>query len=374
MNTYEQAVGDAVDLIDPKIRRHRLVFVQLGTQFDLLREDFVRKLGGIKVSAAEPLADEMLDVPGKQLLVVDDLEVLSSASETHRLAPLREVANKYLDSSIDICLISRIPKVAYPRVLGSSLLDDSVSHFMRLAWQGDSFSTLAATLGRAEGQSDKEFHAVVEELGFEVLAALDSVLYEIGAGKDQFLALLDPRELEALRGACLVQVREDGLPVPGFPKRFSELKAAVADIIGSSAEPQQALGEVVEKIWLIEHRIRRSVRNHAVETLGTKWRTQVLVGDMPERCVDRAQKDTYPGATSVRQLRDPLEWLTLGELVELIERPEYQWLGKSRVFWSKFATEVLPIRNRLAHMRHLRSNDLSTVQAWAMHLEMALGE
>lgn len=372
MTSHEGMVTEALEAIAPKLRRHRLVYVQLGTQFDNLRDDFVRGLGGVRMNASEPLAATMLSFPDKQLLVIDNLELLSTASESVRLAPLREAVNGYLDASIDVCLISRIPKIAYPRVLGSSLLDDSASHYMKLPRKNNTYVTFAEILESAQSESINVFNTIVEELGFEVLAALDWALYELDAGRDQFLSLLDPREIEALRGACLVHVDEQGAPTLGFPKMFSELKTAVAEIIGSSAEPQQALGEVVEKIWFIEHRIRRNIRERAVGMHGNKWRGQVLFGDMPERCIDRAQKDTYPSANTIRQLRDPLEWLTLSELIELIERPEYECLGLSRVFWSKFAAEVLPIRNRLAHMRHLRSNDLTVVQSWAMHLAASL--
>jgi len=70
------------------------------------------------------------------------------------------------------------------------------------------------------------------------------------------------------------------------------------------------------------------------------------------------------GARTINEIRNPLEWLSLGELLELVERPPCDGLGLTAVEWRRFKQDVLPVRNRLSHMRLLKRGDKEVAQQW----------
>ena len=88
------------------------------------------------------------------------------------------------------------------------------------------------------------------------------------------------------------------------------------------------------------------------------------VGGLATEVLKRAQLDSSLSAVSVRELRDPLEWLTLSELLDIITSKRIGGLGVALHIWQKFREQVLPIRNRLSHMRLLKSRDEETVSIW----------
>jgi hypothetical protein len=80
--------------------------------------------------------------------------------------------------------------------------------------------------------------------------------------------------------------------------------------------------------------------------------------------LERARKDAQPSAGAVKELRDPLEWLTTVELLELREERELGDLGLESYLWTKLRNSVVPIRNRAAHMRFIGAQDARTVRNW----------
>lgn len=98
-------------------------------------------------------------------------------------------------------------------------------------------------------------------------------------------------------------------------------------------------------------------RLRAVAAWGPNWRHECLSSVQPKEVLKRAAEAAYPGANSIKLIRDPLEWLTLGELLDLKDRAEIGDLGWSQALWRNFAADIMPIRNRLAHMRTLHPGD-----------------
>lgn len=74
---------------------------------------------------------------------------------------------------------------------------------------------------------------------------------------------------------------------------------------------------------------------------------------MPER----ARESAYLATTSIVQIRDPLEWLSLGELFQLCDMQSIGNLGLDPAIWRNFSAQVVPIRNRTAHMRNLHQGN-----------------
>ncbi|HEX3004619.1 MAG TPA: hypothetical protein VHO27_10420, partial [Angustibacter sp.] len=71
-----------------------------------------------------------------------------------------------------------------------------------------------------------------------------------------------------------------------------------------------------------------------------------------------------PRAAKLADLRDPLEWLTTSELLELRELRALGDLGIPAVLWGKLRTEIIPIRNKVAHMRMISEQDLRRATMW----------
>ena len=152
-------------------------------------------------------------------------------------------------------------------------------------------------------------------------------------------------------------------------KRVGDVRNALAEALSACTTPQEDLRFVAEGLWSIERLIRHKAREVAVSAFGETWRKKALYGDLPDKVLERARGDTYPAARSVGEIRDPLEWLTLGELLELVDRAPYNLLGAARPVWRKLAGDLLPIRNRLSHMRLLRSADRDAVRLWLVQAE-----
>lgn len=93
-------------------------------------------------------------------------------------------------------------------------------------------------------------------------------------------------------------------------------------------------------------------------------------GDLEAKVLERARNDNSPDASSVSDLRDPLEWLSLGELLKVVEKSGF--IGADALFWRRFGADVIPIRNRLSHMRLIRKGDRETALAWDSRIRRTL--
>ena len=66
----------------------------------------------------------------------------------------------------------------------------------------------------------------------------------------------------------------------------------------------------------------------------------------------------------MKDLRDPLEWLSTTELLELRVTRELGDLGMAPFLWASLARDILRVRNRVAHMRMLDEADAILAQKW----------
>ena len=204
--------------------------------------------------------------------------------------------------------------------------------------------------------------ASLGELGVSALTELDFALYEArdDAG---FVKSLDPAAIEALRGAGLVHY-SNGEPVLIASPSFWKFRDSVADVIAGLVQPQADLASVSQGLWEIERTIRKSLRGAAIEAHGAKWRKNLFNETLAKAVLERARVDVNATALNVSELRDPIEWLSLGELLEVVQSKKYDGLFWDNIAWRRFAQDVLPIRNRLSHMRLLKKGDTATVHMW----------
>lgn len=348
------------------LKRHRLIFLQMGGAWQIIRDDVLGQIG--EVQSPERHAewrDMSLDAP----LVVADLDPVAHGA---MLGALRESVFELLDRGYSVCIVSKSPRIAFPEVLGSSLLDDSALVCFPVI-QKEELHLLEGEFPPAgwkfppalESVPDHGlFKSVLSELGPGMIAALDHALFEIDRKGLEGLQFLSARETEALRGAALIEVSATGAPELAAPSFGKEIREAIAETVSESVRPDDALGIVTAGLWFIERRIRMAVRRTAITQYGIGWRAS-CVGGLADEVLRRAQLDSSVVAKTVADLRDPLEWLTLGELMDTVRSERFNNLGMEPAVWRKLQEQLVPVRNRLAHVRMLKSGDPEVVTMWA---------
>ncbi|WP_427008695.1 hypothetical protein [Pseudarthrobacter sp. H2] len=358
--------SDWVEHIHRKAKQLSVVFLQLGFSNEPARRALVASDLTV-LGVGDYMESNRGDADGT--LVIDAMEKFVAPAADVSLGALRERVFSDVEHGTRVILLSRAPRIAFPAVVGSSLLDDaSFAHAPVLKCQGaEQFPTCAE-----DGADPTEvLHHTLRELGSELCASLDRVIYENSLTGETALGTLNARELEALDGAGIT-ARTGALREWNFPKYLMPLKNALDVALADDVEPQHHLAEVSAGLWKIERIIRREIRRQAIAAWDQKWRQQCLKGDLPGKVLERATEAAYLGATSIKQLRDPLEWLSLGELLQIKDRTEIGDLGLNAALWRNFCAQIMPIRNRLAHMRALRPEDAAEVVKWQRVLELRL--
>lgn len=357
---------DWVLAVHRKVSQFSVVFLQLGASNEPARRVLLESHVTVASLGAYLAADVTVDTG---ILLINDMESLTLPSAAALMGTLRERVFTDVEGGARVILLSRAPRIAFPSVVGSSLLDDaSLAHAPIVKSTGADGWPACLEDGTP---ADELLCRTLTELGTDLCASLDRVVYENLLTGDEAMGLLTARELEALDGSSLTAA--DGVSRTwNFPKYLAPLKRALDEVLADALEPQQQLAEVSGGLWKIERIIRRAVRQRAISAWADSWRTQCLKGDLQGKVLERATESAYLGATSVKQLRDPLEWLSLGELLQLKERSEIGGLGLSPAHWRLFSAQIMPIRNRLAHMRSLRPEDAADVVKWQRVLELRL--
>lgn len=360
-------------LIRAEARQFRLIFVQLGAVFDILRTEIISELNCTTMTAREFCDSDPTKIEVGGLLLLTDVEAFATnlGRNSPTLGTLRKKVTQQLGLS-DVCLLSRAPRIAFPIVPGSSLIEDAKVHRVpllerhELPFGPNGVGSMFPAVAFAHMDCSEVFHASLSELGLSALAALDHAIFESMSGPN-FGEYLQNSELEAIRCAGLIVL--DGTDsVFTISHRFIEFREAVAGALASTTTPQDDLGNVISGLWVIERMIRKALRESALSQDNNRWRKNLTHGDLTEKVLGRANSDTYLTAKSVAELRDPIEWLTLGELLEVARSKKFEGLGIQSYVWERFNTELVPIRNRISHMRLLKKGDKATVNLWISQL------
>ncbi|MGW9587788.1 hypothetical protein [Microbacterium sp. NPDC055455] len=369
MSAIDDAINLRTELIARSVKRHRLVFVQLGCMFDPLRDGILASLGVPEASISD--RSSWLDlVEASSGIVVVDLEGCVD-SDLNVLGEVRETVFSLLDSEKSVCLISRAPRASYRSVPGSSVLEDAALVDLPLLTKEEvpdeearklpGWPLPSVTFGNE--LSAESLRSALAELGSGVLAALDHALFDIDPKSLDGLQFLGSRELEALRGAGLLWMDESSTPrlTPSVSSKL--LKESLAEHISATVVPSDQLPVVSNGLWHIERAIRSAVRTAAIEKYGSAWRSSA-VGGLKSEILRRAQLDGSVAAKSIGDIRDPLEWLMLGELIDIVRSEKFNHLGVEPAVWRRLQEQLVPIRNRLAHVRMLKSDDHEVVRMW----------
>lgn len=363
--------------IRTRLKRFKLVFIQCGAAFDVLRGPLLAALNGTVFDAAEFAGSTAAFDPPGGPVVLNGLEAFASDGKVGgaTLGKLRAKIIQLMDEGTEICLVSRTPRISFATVPGSSLLDDASWYCLPLLEPHECLEELRDNQVSAfpsiglgcQSDVDLLLKASLGELGVSVLTDLDFAIFEASQDSD-FVLELEPGAAEAMRGAGFAHVVDGALKFTNLVPLW-RFKNAVANVIATVVKPQADLAAVTSDLWQIERTIRKVLRDTAISKSGAKWRKNLFNEAIAENVLDRARSDVYVTARSVSELRDPIEWLSLGELLEVVQSSRFDGLSWDKIAWKRFAQDVMPIRNRISHMRLLKKGDRGTVRMWVVRVQ-----
>jgi hypothetical protein len=352
--------GDWILDLERKVRRYSLVFIHLGSAFSPLRRD-LDDIEGKRLAIVEYLDQPAEDQP--TLYVLKDFERASTTTDT-TIGRLRERVFSDIDAGHLFILVSTKARNSFEAGPGSDLLADSRQVFAPLNPHpaGEQLAVLPAY---CDGELDGSGLLIecLEELGSSTVLALSQALWEEGLSPSESIKVLERSDIEVLRGAGFIHLHQDSVAW-AFPQAWKKLKNAVALVSSRYTEETAWLSSAFTDLWVVERVIRNVIRDALIAKQGESWRDGCLNAKLRADVLERARKDAQPSAGSIKELRDPLEWLTTVELLELREQRELGGLGLESYLWRKLRNDVIPIRNRAAHMRLIGAHDARVLRNW----------
>lgn len=344
-------------------RRYSVVFLHLGHAFAPYRAHLAA-VNAFSIPAAEYLSQSRPH-DEDNIVVISDVQSCIGSRRVE-MGSLRSRVLEDIDMrGHKFVLVSDVARAAFPTVVGSDLLANAKHVFAQHQPMEESPDSLAALPGWSDAaESPEDFLATcVSELSAETVVTLGELIWDLGLSPNECLDALGALDRESLRGAGLLQLQDDELCWI-LTKDWKAFRAAIAVASSRYMTRSDWLAEVFVDLWLIERQVRNAVRDALMAGHGNGWRSACASGDMALELVSRAKKDVQPRAEQLKDLRDPLEWLTTSELLDLRESRQLGELGLESYMWTKLRVDLLPIRNRAAHMRVVSERDARTVATW----------
>jgi len=225
---------------------------------------------------------------------------------------------------------------------------------------GNGKKTLAGQAERAVART------ALEELGPSLCAWLEHWVYE--CGQDTLASDDIPANiLQALRLAGLIRPRgtTDGLLALLPMKNRTFWLDALGEVLEMVVKPPSEWLKLVEEVFQMERALRHDLREALEARYGSAW-TQTAIPDREQQIILLARRDTTPRVESYADVRSPLDWLSLTDLLEVAAKEsgtgKERLLGHSSENWNDLSRSVVPIRNRIAHMRLARDGDWQTLR------------
>lgn len=399
-------LGVSVSSIVAEVGRFSVLFLHVGSLFD--PDAIVQRLvAELRETGAAPILAQVGNLPPSvngDALIITGFEVAADdARRCEILSRARAQVMRHLDAGVRVIAVSRVPKARLTGCAGSQLILDARAVFLRpieesnvrtvLLERGVSadeagaitrFSVglpilLSRFLAVYESGSvgsngvrerkkllDIALVEAVTEAGWETASLLEEAFAQDGS---EFADTTNPLLLEALRGAGLTNFDDDLTEPVVPPPILGSLRLAVRSFLDSLVQPPAVVSAIVTDLWVIERSLRLYMQRAAVKTHGaTGWRRNAFDATMQDAIVDRAWKDAAVSAKAIDEIGNPFDWLTLDELVSLTDR---EWAAVPtcpNVLWRRFLSEVLPVRNRLAHFRVPALDDADVVTKWRLDI------
>jgi hypothetical protein len=336
--------------------RWNIVFVHLGSAYPAAREAISPSVEHV-ISALDYL--ESPDLPGKVRLVTDLEALINPGAPSLGLLRERVVADR--DSGAQIILLSRRPRIAFPTVPGSQVLWDAKLMAPPHYIINDELS-FGEELTREGVPPDVVLESALRELGEVACASLDALIFEDGR-ESQSLVILEEATRDALLSAGMVVSQGQELKW-SITEAQQTMRAALSNVLASMRHPQDDLVQVAKNCWVIERLVKQALRARAKALWGSHWCMELLSADFVTLALDRANHGTYPNADKLEDLRDPLEWLSLSETLQLREQSEVGSLGVNPTMWATMSTELLPVKDRVERSQLIRRKDSDTANRW----------
>ena len=360
---------------------------------------------GLTIRLVEPSPEAIDEVTaadneGEVLLIEDLPSLLSRKTCVDILQRMRPALMKARQQGWRVLMVSTVPADLYPSLAGSSILMDAA-----LVQGRPLVGPQAAGYVRSLGvSSDQSIANVVEHSGGSRALLQAFALIELSTGSsnckraraadversiaERALAEIGPslctwlehwvfesgrdeiyesdvatNYLVALRSAGVIAPSTDSAFVI-FPFRNKQLWSDVlGEYLESVVEPPPLWAELVSELFAFERELRVAIRRamadrRSLETAVAKHRSKIL---------ELARRDSVPSAIGLSDIRSPLDWLTLSDLVAVAQdltlvSPTGRTCGYGLDDWGRLSQEIVPIRNRVAHMRLARKGDLETVR------------
>ena len=346
-----EALDDWLRELEKKVQQFSIVFLQLGHPMQQARSR-VLQLPGLHIDASEFLNTKTLNTVGP--IFLHSLEALAG-NRGDRLGKLREQTMVAATSGHCVALVSTIPKTAYPDTVGSDVVADAKQVFAPVPIETEH--------GTAIEFDTEYFLSCLKEMGDRTLIALADALWEGQLSPNEALAVLSRPDIEALRGAGLVDAVSATLSWR-IGDGFKQFRLAVAIASSECISAHSSVPDTFSELWILERMIRNMVRRALIARMGEGWRHSCLGPNLGAEVLDRARRDSQPRAERLSDLRDPLEWLTTTELLDVKDSRELGGLGMEPYLWGKLRTEIVPIRNKVAHMRMVSESDSRRASTW----------
>lgn len=360
------------------IKRYPILFVHLG-RARLPDGESLKTLGTV-VTVADFLSDanhpnsDGGSVLGSVAVISDVETVIGSRRLT--LGVLRERVMSDVDGGRRFILQSRVARGAFPETVGSNLLADAKQVFAPAIVGGPAQGLERLPgwdngHGGGAGDSAQKVQFLiecVEELGVDTVACLAELLWDARLSPNEAIKSIAGVDLESMLSGGLISM-VGGEPAWLITAEWKHFREAVAAVSSRYATEGDWLANTFVDLWLIERRVRNAFRNALMEGQGAGWRSTCLPAGLQADVVGRAQRDSQPSAAQVSDLRDPLEWLTTSELLDLRTDRNLGLLGLESHQWTRLREAIVPVRNRAAHMRIIGERDARTVATWRRLVE-----
>jgi hypothetical protein len=369
----------------------------------LVRWDAVARDGW---EGALPSSDSVM--PGSILLLWAPETLAGHRGFREILRQSRPKGQEALASGARVMIVSSRPKLFFPEPDGSSIIADGTKIHPHAVQANDLLEMIEglelATAKRLVGYAGKSRALAEEYLKIEATElsgnkkrsraqsflrqTLQSALLELEPDSLSLLehlvlenGFLDVPEMDvpahhasAWEDAGLAVVDDD----TGMVRIFAECwRSSVKEILAASIQEVTAAPEtwvqLAQSLFEVERTIRLMVIRRLQDTYGGKWR-ELGMGNLAAKALGLARGDMH-GAKEVDDLYLPLDWLLLDELFELAAssaRSAGDLGGLSESDWKRMASRLVPIRNRVMHMRLPRPGDVGEVRQSLRFLQSRL--
>lgn len=388
--------------------RFPLVFAHVGSLFDpdSVAEDAAARL------PHGPIIDVSSAVPKEGGILVGFERLIARPDRCERLSQLRAATMQLLDKGGRFVAVSRVPKVELLGCDGSQLIIDARTVFpIRLS--AESVESELSSLGFGFGElrqrceqclgspvllravSDAAHNysdnakarnaAIVAEIQLRLTEAAREAGPLIGAFLDDSLlhneqrvaeSEVDPLIVEALRGTGFAAIDRRAMEILLFHSSLLDVpRRAILASNDMHVESIAAPDAIYAALWEIERRVRKRLKELAMDHHGASWQEKIaLTGDHERRVLDRASADLGVRFDSLTAIGNPLQWMTLDETLELIET-QPDWACPPEVptsFFRRMRSDLQPIRNRSAHCRLPQYRDQEIAFRWRLDLARRL--